>query len=281
MELNPGEIGFISAGDGEELKFRHYPGSKAAVIHVHGIEGHSLWFGATAAKLSGQDIAVFAFDRRGAGANQNNRGHLESWRQLLADIDRLADHIRKLSPSRPIFLIGNCWGAMAGIGYAATSNKLAGLILIAPALYLQVDMTIWEKIQIGGAYFFKDARKFRTPLTSELFTDNPIYLQFLDRDPLRLKAVTAKLYIETTKLRRLFKQKTKDLHLPLLLLQPGNDRIVKVKEVERWFSTVPSADKQLRMFPGCEHSLDFASDNQDYVNALTNWIGKHSEVGAR
>lgn len=106
-------------------------------------------------------------------------------------------------------------------------------------------------------------------------------MQFLDGDPLRLQAVTAKFYIETTKLRALFKQKTKDLCLPLLLLQPGSDRIVKVEEVERWFDTVPSKDKQWQIFANCHHSLDFAADNQDYVDALSLWIVKHSAGGGQ
>lgn len=173
VELNPGEIGFISTADGEELKFRQYPGNKAAVIHLHGIEGHSLWFGKTAAKLSGRDIAVFAYDLRGAGANQNNRGHLESWRQLISDIDSLVEYVRRLNPCRPVFLIGNCWGAMASIGYAATANKLAGLILIAPALFLKVDMTIWGKNPNWWCLLFQGCKKISHTIDHRAFYRQP------------------------------------------------------------------------------------------------------------
>lgn len=276
--LDPGEIGFILASDGEELKFRHYPGSRAVVIHLHGIEGHGLWFGATAAKLSKSGIAVFAFDRRGAGLNQNNRGHLPSWQQLVSDIDALVAHVSASYPNCPVFLVGNCWGAMAAIIYAAGNKKLSGLVLVAPALWLKVDVTWFEKLQIGLAFLTRRRKFFRTPLTTELFTDNPPYLYFLDHDPLRLKFVTGNLYIETVNLRRLFKQRTRELELPVLVLQPALEQIVKVEDVKRWFARVPATDKTWQLFANSQHSLDFDRNHQAYVDVLSNWILTHSQL---
>src|SRR5438067_746084 len=95
-----GITNWLESPDGVKLFYRHWPGKSHApvVIYLHGIEGHSLWFDSTAGKLREFGFNLYAPDRRGAGMNQADRGHLQGYRILLDDIRRFINFTRKQHP---------------------------------------------------------------------------------------------------------------------------------------------------------------------------------------
>ena len=132
-------------------------------------------------------------------------------------------------------MVGGCWGARPAVAYALGSqDELAGLALVCPALKAQVDLSPKDKLQVGLGRVFDEHRKIPVPLTPELFTRNPQYLEFIRNDPLSLHEVTARFFFETAIWDRYLLRQTR-LKLPLLLLQAGDDRIIDRGTVREWF----------------------------------------------
>jgi len=269
---------WLVVAGGQKLFYRRWQGKPGApvIIYLHGIEGHSQWFARTAAQLAASGMTVYAPDRRGAGMNQTERGHLSSYKQLMSDLVRLMAMVRAQNQHEPIFLIGNCWGAQAAILLAhdcqVIGKPLAGLILTSPALTVKCDLDLLTKLKIGFSWLTGSLRTFAIPLTPEMFTDNPPYLNYVRQDPLRLTAATASFFIETLKLRAIAKRTAEQLRLPFLLLQAQEDPIVDVGAVKKWFEQLPMSDKTWKLYEGAKHSLDFESDSGDYFLTLRNWI---------
>jgi acylglycerol lipase len=291
-DTNSSSIKSITASDGSNLAYRIWHGASngSVVLYLHGIEGHSQWFEPTARVLSENGITIYAPDRRGAGLNSENRGHLATLQIFIGDVEQLLQQIRSEHPTQPIFLFANCWSAKAAALIARRDHsyadgvepvKLAGIVITCPAIVTEVDFDLVTKLKIAFHSFAGEMARQRTwpiPLTTEMLTDNPLYIDYLQNDPLRLHAATASFYRETFVLGLLAQKSAEKIDLPLLLLQAEKDRIVDIEQVKKWYDRVSSKDKVWRLYSNATHNLDFdANWFDDYTNLLIDWLNEKTQ----
>jgi alpha-beta hydrolase superfamily lysophospholipase len=277
---------FWNTSDGAQhfLRVWSVDSPQAAVIYLHGIEGHGRWFEETAITMQSNQIVVYAPDRRGAGASKERRGHLDNYDRLVRDIEECVMYVKQRHAGVPVFLVANCWAAKAAILVAAGGRvPLTGLVMTSPAVSVKVDVDFKTKVLIALSYFVGSKDYFDIPLASEDFTDNAAYLFYIDGDPLRLRQATASFFIESLRLTSACLKASTKLTLPVLVLQSVRERIVNVEEIKTWFTTVSSADKELIMFENAAHSLDFAAepDAGDYRRVLNDWLSKKAKPTLR
>lgn len=273
--------------EGAELQLRKFMVSEQGpvALYLHGIEGHSQWFANTAAVLNSQGISVYAPDRRGAGLNFFERGHVANEKVLIEDLEFFLKLIAERHPQSPLFLIGNCWGAKVATIVAAETHKwstsgqkpqLAGLVLICPAIKTKPDLKFMQKLSIALALFSgKTALKEQIPipLTTEMFTDNHIFLEYIEKDPLRLTSASKAFYFASFLLGLKSSGVAPSIKIPTLILQSDNDDIVDVPGIESWFSKIAHPDKTYKTFAGAAHSMDFDKRQfVDYARELAQWI---------
>ncbi len=223
--------------------------------------------------MNSAGFCIYAPDRRGAGLNKHERGHLGSARQYLNDVEMMLTYISQRHPGRPLFLLANCWAAAAGVLLAARqADRFAGLILTCPALKTHVDMTLSAKLQIVWCWLTGSRRVFEIPISLPMFTANPLYLDYLNKDPLRITRATATFFVETIKLRAMAHLAAKSLTTPVLVLQSGQDKITDNTGTQKWFDRLCAQDKTIKTFSEAEHTLDFEQNNDGYLSTLIQWI---------
>lgn len=287
MALKEPRVEWLRAGDAEHLASRIWHGrdGRPVLVYLHGIEGHSQWFANTAAHLNNKGYSIVAQDRRGSGMNAEMRGHIRSYKLLLADIESLLHHTAERFPKSPVILFGNCWGGkpaalIARRDYRPRLKKklprLSGLILTSPALFTRIDLSIGLKARIafdvlrGGQF---QMRETHIPILAQMFTDNAEYIEYIENDPLRLKAATSRFFFENFLVSLRAIGSAKHIELPVLLIQSGSDQIVEIERVKSWFAQVGSEDKTLELFPDAAHSLDFdPAWFKDYTELLDKWM---------
>jgi acylglycerol lipase len=287
------DIEWFRSQDGAKLGCRVWRGSAGApvVLYLHGIEGHGQWFEKTAATLNERGITIYASDRRGSGMNARERGHLSRDRVLLSDIESLLRRIKNEHLGCPVVLLGSCWAAKACAIVARRDYKsvdpgfsaqLAGLILICPAIYTKIDLPLLTKLYIAWQLLQSSEyllQYWPLPLSPAMYTNEPEYLRFLEKDPLRLKEVTASFLIATLFLSWRAKRAAKFLSLPVLIVQSGADQIVDVAQIEGWYSQIASENKTMRIFPDAYHSIDFDQTwFKEYAHLLAEWLLARSWV---
>jgi acylglycerol lipase len=281
------EVEWLRASDGANLACRIWRGKvgQPVVLYLHGIEGHSQWFQNTASILNKRGITVYAPDRRGAGLNVRDRGHLTSYKVFLQDVEILLRQLNIQYAGHAIVLMGNCWGAKAASIMARSDYKpvdgplnvqLSGLVLTCPAIYTKVDFDLKTKAKIAYSWLLGSHSQLRTwtiPIRSSMFTDNNAYLEYIEKDPLRLKEATASFFVETLRMGKIAQQSASHIEMPLLILQSGNDQIVDVNSLGNWYGETKSIQKSMRIFPDAAHSIDFdATWFKDYTHLLTEWL---------
>jgi acylglycerol lipase len=287
-------IEWLKAPDGAKIGCRIWHGSENApvVIYLHGIEGHGQWFENTASALNEQGITVYAPDRRGSGMNGNMRGHLESYRILLSDLESQVRYIKRQHRGQRLIMIANCWSAklatvFAQSNYESTDHTLvpplAGLILNAPAIYTRVDFSLLTKLEIAMEFIMggnSRSKYWPIPLTTSMLTRNTDFLDFLDSDSLRLTKATTSFFAQTFFLTKRAQRSAKFIKIPVLILQGEDDLIVNTEKLEIWYQQIAAKDKSIHAFPGAAHSLDFDADwFKEYTHVLTDWILSKGQFG--
>ena len=277
MSGRDGVSRFLAAGDGVRLHYLGWPSDRsppwAVVVFLHGIASHGGWFAETATDLGRQGVAVYGPDRRGSGRSGGPRGHLDRYERALDDVDEVVGLVASEHQGTPLFLAASSWAAKLAVVYAARRPApLSGLMLLGPGLLARVNLSPGQQVRVVLGHRLTPTARLPIPLTPELYTANPYYLDYIRRDPLRLLEATAQFFWQTARLDRRRRQASPALRLPLLLLQGEQDLMMDVPGTRRWFSRLPLEDKTYRAYPGAGHTLDFEPDRTRYLADMLEWL---------
>jgi alpha-beta hydrolase superfamily lysophospholipase len=279
------ESRFLTASDGVRLHYLRWPSGRspprATIIFLHGIASHAGWFGETAADLNRQGVAVYGPDRRGSGRSGGPRGHLERYGRALDDVEEMVRLVSSEHRTTPIFLAASSWAAKLAVVYAAQRpGSVTGLLLLGPGLLPRVNLPPTRQLFVVVGHLVTPTARLPIPLTPELYTANPPYVDFIRGDRLRLLEATTRFFWETGRLDRQRGRASARLDLPLLVLQGEDDKMMDVAKTRRWFSRLGVEDKTYVAYPGAGHTLDFEPDRTPYLADMLAWLSDRLPSGS-
>jgi alpha-beta hydrolase superfamily lysophospholipase len=268
----------FQSSDGYRWRYRHYGASgqpRGNVVCIHGIQSHGGWYTHSCAQLAQAGFNVDFLDRRGAGLNEEQRGDAPSFRRLLDD---LAEFIRPLRGSHPVFLLAISWGGKLAVALQRRHPGLVdGLILLCPGFFSKVRPSLRDGLGIFGARLVTPRKLFAVPLNDpELFTATPRWQQFLRDDFLALRQATARLMVESARLDFYRRLTPGYVRMPVLLMLAELDRITDNVPTRRFVESFASTDKQIIEYPGAHHTLEFEPDPDIFIGDLRHWLKQHS-----
>jgi alpha-beta hydrolase superfamily lysophospholipase len=278
------ESRFLTASDGIKLHYLRWSSGRspprAVIVFLHGIASHAGWFGETAAELNSQDVAVYGPDRRGSGRSGGPRGHLEHHGRALDDVEEMVRLVCSEHQTTPVFLAASSWAAKLAVVYAAQRPaSISGLLLLGPGLLPKVSLSPTRQAFVVAGHLVAPTARLPIPLTPELYTTNPPYVDFIRGDRLRLLEATTRFFWETARLDRQRRRASAQLRLPLLVLQGEDDKMMDVAKTRRWFSRLGVQDKTYLAYPGAGHTLDFEPDRSRYLNDMLEWLAARTPSG--
>ncbi len=265
------------ATDSRTLYCRHwYPlaAPRGRVILLHGVESHGQWFEGTCRWLTQLGFHVAALERRGSGLDGCSRGDVDSYRHWMDDVEVLARRLGAEKTPAKIHLLGISWGGKLACACAARSSPwISSLILISPGLAPRVDVSWLTKIRIAWNYFFCPTRRFRLPIDkAAMFTANERWQSFIEKDPLRLKEVTARFLGENFKLDRFLRKNRALIRVPVLMLLAQTDAIIDKDRTRKYLETFGSAHKKILEYPGSVHTLEFEENPDCWRKDVLSWL---------
>jgi alpha-beta hydrolase superfamily lysophospholipase len=215
-------------------------------------------------------------DRRGSGANRNDRGHAPSARRLIADLAERLEVVRRPDSTIPMALAGISWGGKLATIIAADHPRLVdALALICPGLEPRVGVSAGERLRIAWAYLTNRYKTFPIPLSDPaLFTANPAGQAFIAADRLGLHAGTAGLMATSTFIDIRVRRCRRRVSQPLLLMLAGRDRIVDNARTLATVKTFASRDRTVIEYPEAHHTLEFEPDPGRYAHDLIAWLDR-------
>jgi alpha-beta hydrolase superfamily lysophospholipase len=184
------------AADGAVLPLRRWLPEgepRAVMLALHGFNDYSNAFALPAPDLTAHGIAVYAYDQRGFGKAPDPGG----WAGAAAMSDDAMTALRLLAkryPKTPLFLLGESMGGAVAMltvtrpdMHAADAPKLAGTILVAPAVWARRRMTLLERSALWVASHIVPWLPVNGSGLNIWPSDNVEMLRALSRDPLVIK----------------------------------------------------------------------------------------------
>lgn len=241
---------------------------KGSILLLHGIQSHAGWYESTRKALAEAGWDVGFLDRRGSGHQTHGRGDAPSWQQLVSDIEVAINCF----PARPRVLAGISWGAKTALAAAhAHADLVDGLVLLAPGLCPLVTLPVAKRLQILFLRLWDPKALFDIPLNDPaLFTDNPRWLDFLEKDPFSLHQATARFLVESARLDTWLAAGR--WSVPVLVQLAGRERIIDNIATRRWIRRRLTGPRKILEYPRAFHTLEFENDDS-WRRDLMSWIG--------
>jgi pimeloyl-ACP methyl ester carboxylesterase len=241
-------------------------GAGRPVVLIHGNPGSCQDWARLYGPLSSRYCA-FAFDRPGHGHSER-----PNHRSLTVDVQAQMLHtaLRELNVEQPI-LVGHSWGAALALAYALEFQQdVAGLVLLAPAVYESDDgvsfLTKLPALPVVG-----DLINFLfTPLLGasvvredlqKAFSPDPVpkhYLRHVLTEwtrPKKVKWYSVDDALLNSSLPK-FTPRYSDIHVPVAIVTGDSDQIVPAKEnAHRLHEALPKS--HLIVLPDTGHQIPF------------------------
>jgi alpha-beta hydrolase superfamily lysophospholipase len=249
-----------------------YPG--AGLLLVHGLQSHAAWFEVsdTARELADAGITSLAYDRRGSGRSAGVTGHAESADDFLIDLEAAASALRRELPAgAPLHALANCFGTRIVLPYAAEHpGAFRSLILTAPATHMtrHASYSFRQKLSIALA---ASQTLVPTPLRDEDFVSPGPWLDWIRRDPLALRSVTAGFLRSAQRLTRRMETAIPRLRVPLLVVLSRRDVLVENEAIRRSFVGSYAGPKRLLEYD-TDHYVDFTNARPEFERELEAWL---------
>ncbi len=270
----------INSADGARIHASVFPTERpvAGLLIVHGLQSHAGWVEATGtgSHLAEQGILTIAFDRRGSGRSEGERGHATSSDNFLEDLAAARELLRhELSelraPDAPIHVLANCFGTRVVLPFLIENpHSFASVILTSPATHMspEGDYGLRDKISILSA---APKRRFDTPLSDNDFVRSGPWLDWIRHDAGSLRSCTASFLRATERLTLKMGRAVKKLDVPLLVLIAEDDVLVRNDAIERTFRSKYGGPLEMHQLPG-DHYMDFTKAQEEFRARVTGWV---------
>lgn len=268
----------LAAEDGTAMFVRHWANStaKAVLVYLHGQGDHSGPFVAMGDLLADKGYTVYALDQRGFGQSPLPRGDVTSYDLFVADARYLLRQAAAEYPGKPVVLIGLSMGGHIALRTAAglSERELMGVVALSPGFGLQ--RTPWGLIpKMAWHYLTQPRRYLPTYIRGETpTTRNAEHNQRAGEDPSWVQAYTARFYIATARSVRRARHEMRQVVVPVLILQGGEEFLVDPRKSQRYFAEIGSKDKEYRQLPGLYHNLVVEPEMPEVVGLLDEWISR-------
>ncbi|MBI5124222.1 MAG: alpha/beta fold hydrolase [Candidatus Omnitrophica bacterium] len=271
------KIGQFNTEDCQSLYYNYWPAQSTAApcaVYLHGLESHSSWFANLAEFLKSKNINIYASDRRGSGINKSGSRNFYS-KYLLSDVKLFLDLVKKDHPQSKIFLIGLCLGGKIAASFLSLyPDSVDGLILVSPSIKSKLRFPLSDKLSI----LFKHNRLLKIPIKDSMFTSNKKYLNYIEKDTLRLKSIPAQALLEIANMDRFLKRASSIIRVPVLLMLAGIDDIIDTGSVKRWYEKLPARDKTLKVYKDYHHILTFEENAVEVMQDIADWIKARADA---
>ena len=245
----------------------------ARVLILHGMGEHGGRYLALAEHLAAHGFESVVPDLRGFGKSGGPRAFARSYSAFHSDLSAILAFVEKSRAKAPLFYLGHSFGGLLVSSYLAMRQISAeGLILSSPLFGIASRVPTWRHVLGLLTAFCLPRYSQATSVAAEVLTHDETLIALYKKDTLIYHRLTAGLYVEMLKLMSERSQVARNLNLPTLVLQSGDDRIVDREKTQLFYEELAATDKKLQLFPGLYHELFNEKERESIFETVSTWI---------
>ena len=249
---------------------------RAVLLVVHGLAEHSGRYMNLVNRFVPLGYAVYGIDHIGHGRSEGRRLYVDRFVDFTEPLGTYADMVRCWNPGKPLFLVGHSMGGLIGaLHLIARQEELAGAVLSGPAVKAPGNVPR-AVIFIGRMLSTLLPRLGLVPLEAEGVSRDPAVVKAYLDDPLVCRRkMTARLGAELLGAMERIGTEANRIHLPLLILQGGADRLVDPSGARMLYDKAASPDKKLIVYEGFYHEVFNEPQHDRVLSDVEQWLEGH------
>ncbi len=246
---------------------------KANVIITHGLGEHSGRYSYVVEKLNRSNLNAYTYDLRGHGKSDGHSAYVNDYRDYLADLHVMIEHVKEENSKVPTFLLGHSMGGfIASLFGIETNDLVSGVVLTGASTQTprQANPIMRRILQIAG----KTAPRvsIKNDLGKIVSKDLDVVQNYLN-DPLNKEKITMGLYDQfIIKGIDYVKNNIDQFNYPVLLLHGSDDKIVAPTASLIFHQYASSKDKTLKIYDGLYHEILNEPERDEVIDDITKWI---------
>ena len=272
---------YFTGSNGFNIFYRSFSAAKekARLVIAHGLGEHSGRYERVVQRLVAQGISVWALDFCGHGQSDGRRGHIESFDQYIADLDKLIDKAAEgASQQMRIFLLGHSLGGLIALNYALRfPDKLNGLVVSSPVLASKVKIPPFKKMlgQVMSAIW--PGLSMSNELDPTKISHDPSVVDAYIQDPLVHNRVTARWFTEFLSAMARVNQSAGNMKTPILMQIAGDDFLVDAAASQTFYHQLRLKDKTIHVYGDLFHEIfnEPADQSAAVLDDLCAWLLAH------
>ncbi|NIS03422.1 MAG: alpha/beta hydrolase [Gemmatimonadetes bacterium] len=274
---------FMGSGD-IRLHYRCWevPTARAAIIVCHGLGEHSGRYEDLAQDFARAGLNTYALDHRGHGRSDGRKGHVRRFVRYIHDLEKFRRRVfGAVGTELPLIFLGHSLGGLILIRYLQEYPAVParGAVLSAPLLGLATEAPQWKARLARFLYYTIPALPMSTGLNPEYLSHDAQVVEAYKRDPLVHDRITPRLYGEIEKEIELAFGKVSQLRLPVLMLVPSADRLVRPDLMQRLAADLKKTSRlQVRTLAGLYHEVLNETTRSRVVADVLGWIERRIPV---
>jgi acylglycerol lipase len=279
------ETSFITA-DGQILPLRKWlpqavgnRGVKAVILALHGFNDYANAFDGPGEIWAEEGIATYAYDQRGFGAAPE-RGFWAGRAALAADAATAAQILRRLYPSKPLYLLGESMGgAVAVVALTGESGTpvpdVDGVILTAPAVWGRPTMDLLPRLALWAGVRLMPGLTLTGRGLKIKPSDNTEMLRALAQDPMVIHATRIDTIYGLVDLMDAALASGALLDTPLFVMYGAKDEIVPRAPMQRFVDALPAEPvrrRELAWYENGYHMLLRDLEGPVVIADVASWV---------
>jgi alpha-beta hydrolase superfamily lysophospholipase len=261
------------------------PAPVARVVIVHGYLEHCGRYGELAQCWASPpySFVTTAFDYRGHGKSDGQRGYVWSFRQYHEDLEAVLSSSLISHKYLPTFVLAHSNGALITLDYLLANplkmTHLKGLIVSSPWLAPADELPqikIWASKVLGNV--IPRLSLPATEVSAEQLTSDPQKIQEHKDDPLVLYRFTVGWALESMKAQARVRERLKEVPVPLYFVYAGSDTVANAAVNKEFADRIlPHPDKTVVEKPDALHEVLQETDRAELFEAMGKWILERRE----
>ncbi|MFL5236019.1 MAG: alpha/beta hydrolase [Rhizomicrobium sp.] len=268
--------------DGLRLPLRHWDAEhpRAVLVALHGMSDYSEAFDLPGPWWAAHGITTYAYDQRGFGLSPK-RGMWAGSEAMRQDLSDFVDAAQVRYPGVPVYALGESMGGAVVLTALAGPHppRIAGAILVAPAVWSRLDMPLTYRAALWIAARFVPAIHVSGAGLHIVACDNIEVLKKLSRDPIYQHSVRADQVYGLVNLMDEARNAPERLPNPprILFLYGGNDQVIP-KEPTGAVIRELQGRADVRRYPKGYHMLLRDLDGESVWSDIAGWIESTQDV---
>ncbi len=248
---------------------------RALVVGIHGLGAHSGTISFIGESFAERGYAFMAPDLRGFGHYDGIKGHVESFGEIIEDVNNFVAHMKDRFEGLQTYMFGHSFGGLVAALYSMKyGDQLNGMITPCPAVSEKLEMGAGTRAVARLLSRVNVKNKFNMGLNLDKISRNPEVVRRNKEDPLRIHECTPRFGAEGMKARAEGFNSAYKIRIPVIVQQSEEDLVLIPEKNKEFFDNIASEDKTFKMYPGLYHEPFEEPGGEELLADMFAWLDK-------